>query len=85
VRDAKRLYPDILPVQANHKVYTIYHERILEAVESCVPVEKVLSIDEVGCRLTGRERSVPAARELALKVKRVVRERVGECLTCSPN
>jgi DNA polymerase IV len=31
----------------------------------------------------GTERQVPAARELALKVKRALREQVGECLTCS--
>ena len=29
------------------------------------------------------ERQVSAARELALKVKRALREQVGECLTCS--
>ena len=31
----------------------------------------------------GTERQVPVARELALKVKRALREQVGECLTCS--
>jgi DNA polymerase-4 len=31
----------------------------------------------------GSERHVPAAREPAGKVKRVLREQVGECLTCS--
>src|SRR5215831_4438962 len=83
VKEAKRLCPAVIPVQANHKLYSIYHERILEAVDTCVPVEKVLSIDEVACRLTGRERSLADARELALKIKSVLLERVGECLTCS--
>src|SRR5262245_5055423 len=40
VKEAKHLCPDLVPVQANHKLYSIYHERILEAVNSCVPVEK---------------------------------------------
>ena len=31
----------------------------------------------------GTERQVPAARTLALKVKRALRDQVGECLTCS--
>jgi DNA polymerase IV len=31
----------------------------------------------------GTERQVPAARALALKIKRALREQVGECLTCS--
>jgi DNA polymerase-4 len=42
-----------------------------------------MSIDEMACRLMGTERQVEAARVLALKVKRALREQVGECLTCS--
>jgi DNA polymerase-4 len=37
----------------------------------------------MACRLLGTERQVPVARALALKVKRALREQVGECLTCS--
>jgi DNA polymerase-4 len=83
VREARRLCPAVIPVQANHRLYTDYHDRILQAVDTCIPVEKVMSIDEVACRLMGTERQVPAARELAVKIKRVLREQVGECLTCS--
>ena len=83
VREARRLCPGVIPVQANHRLYTDYHERILKAVDTCLPVEKVMSIDEMACRLMGSERQVPVARELALKVKRALREQVGECLTCS--
>ena len=42
VKEAKHLCTDLVPVQANHKLYSIYHERVLEAVDTCVPVEKVL-------------------------------------------
>jgi DNA polymerase IV len=83
LREARRLCPDVIPVQANHRLYTEYHERILAAVDTCLPIEKVMSIDEVACRLMGTEREVEAARALALKVKRALREQVGECLTCS--
>jgi DNA polymerase-4 len=83
LREARRICPDVIPVQANHRLYTDYHERILKAVDTCLPIEKVLSIDEMACRLMGTERQVPAARQLALKVKRALREQVGECLTCS--
>jgi DNA polymerase-4 len=83
VRDARRLCPHVTPVQARHRLYTDYHERILQAVDTCLPVEKIMSIDEMACRLMGTERQVPVARELALKVKRALREQVGECLTCS--
>jgi DNA polymerase-4 len=82
VRDARRLCPAVITVEANHRRYTDYHERILKAVDTCLPVEKVCSIDEMACRLMGTERQ-PAAARLALKVKRALREQVGECLTCS--
>src|SRR3984893_2988251 len=32
VRDARRLCPVVVPVQANHRLYTDYQERILKAV-----------------------------------------------------
>lgn len=83
LREARRICRDVIPVQANHALYTLYHERVLKAVDTCLPVEKVHSIDEMACRLTGTERQVPDARALARKVKQALREQVGECLTCS--
>jgi len=83
LREARRICPDVIPVQANHRLYTDYHERILKAVDTCLPIEKVMSIDEMACRLMGTERRVPQAQELAHKVKLALREQVGECLTCS--
>src|ERR1700730_4737823 len=83
LREARRICPEVIPAQANHRLYTDYHERILKAVDTCLPIEKILSIDEMACRLMGTERQVPVARELATKVKRALREQVGECLTCS--
>ena len=83
IREARKLCPQVIPVKANHRLYSEYHERILTAVDTCLPVEKVCSIDEIACRLMGTERQVPIARELALKVKHALREQVGECLTCS--
>ena len=74
VREARRLCPNVIPVQANHRLYTDYHQRILTAVDTCLPVDKVMSIDEMACRLMGTERKVDQARELALKVKRALRE-----------
>src|ERR1700733_2059254 len=70
VWEAKKLCPQLVIVKARHKIYLQYHHRIIEAVESCLPVTKIASIDEMGCRLMGREREESAARALALKVKR---------------
>ena len=83
VADAKRLCPDIVLVEARHELYTEYHHRVVEAVESCVPVTAVCSIDEMACRLIGRERHLRAALDLGMEVKRTIRERVGPMLRSS--
>jgi DNA polymerase-4 len=83
VADAKRLCPQIILVEGRHELYVEYHHRVVEAVESCLPVTAVCSIDEMACRLMGRERPLLAAMELGRKVKTTIRERVGEMLRSS--
>jgi DNA polymerase IV len=83
VADAKRMCPGLILVEARHEIYVDYHHRIVEAVESCLPVTAVLSIDEMACRLMGRERPLLAALELGRKVKARIRERVGPTLRSS--
>lgn len=83
VADAKRLCPDIVLVEGRHEIYTEYHHRIVEAVETCVPVTAVCSIDEMACRLMGRERPLMAAIELGRKVKTAIAEKVGPMLRSS--
>jgi DNA polymerase IV len=83
VADAKRLCPNIILVEGRHELYTDYHHRVVEAVERCLPVTAVCSIDEMACRLMGRERPLLAAIELARKVKASIRDRVGEMLRSS--
>ena len=83
VADAKRMCPDIVLVEARHEIYVDYHHRIVEAVESCLPVTAVLSIDEMACRLMGRERPLLAALELGRKVKARIQEQIGPFLRSS--
>lgn len=83
VADAKRLCPDIILVEARHEIYVDYHHRIVEAVENCLPVTAVLSIDEMACRLMGRERPLIAALDLGRRVKASIQERVGPMLRSS--
>ena len=82
VGEAKRLCPGIVLVEARHELYVDYHYRVVEAVESCLPVTSVMSIDEMACRLLGREQPLLAALELAREVKAAVRK-VGSTLRCS--
>ena len=83
VADAKRMCPGITLIEARHELYVDYHHRIVEAVENCLPVSAVLSIDEMACRLMGRERPLLAALELGRKVKARIREKVGPMLRSS--
>jgi DNA polymerase-4 len=83
VGEAKRLCPGIALVEARHELYVKYHNKIVEAVEQCVPVSTVMSIDEMACSLMGREQPLMAAIELAKRVKETIRTQVGSTLRCS--
>jgi DNA polymerase IV len=83
VADAKRMCPELVLVEARHEIYVDYHHRVVEAVESCLPVTAVLSIDEMACRLMGRERPLLAAIELGRKVKAAIRRKAGPTLSSS--
>jgi DNA polymerase-4 len=83
IADAKRMCPGLVLVEARHEIYVDFHHRIVEAVESCLPVTAVLSIDEMACRLMGRERPLLAAMELGRQVKARILQRVGPMLRSS--
>src|ERR1700691_3583524 len=83
VGDAKQMCPGIELVEDRHDVYVDYHNRIVEAVERCVPVAAVLSIDEMASSLIGREQPLSAALDLAKRIKISIRENVGQTLRCS--
>jgi DNA polymerase-4 len=83
VGEAKRLCPGLILVEARHELYVDYHHRVVEAVESCLPVTSVMSIDEMACRLMGREQPLLAALQLAREVKASVRRKAGATLRCS--
>jgi len=79
--EARALIPDMVFVVARHDVYVRLHNRILEVIETCLPVAKVRSIDEVVCHLLPSE-----AREgeaLARRIKRALATNFSDILTCS--
>src|SRR5215472_18349819 len=47
VGEAKRMCRGIELVEARHELYVKYHNKIVTAVETCVPVTSVMSIDEM--------------------------------------
>ena len=64
VWEAKKMCPGIVCVVARHREYVTMHERIVEAVGSVTPIERVLSIDEMSCKLKGDERHPAKAGEI---------------------
>lgn len=83
VREALRLCPGLKVVDARPDIYVEHHHRVLQAVERHAPVDKVCSIDEVACSLSGPQRETGAALALALAIQSGVKRDVGVCLSSS--
>ena len=83
VGDAREMCPGLIIVDGRHTTYARYHQRIIEAVESVLPVDKICSIDEMRCRLIGNEREPERAKELGMRVKQAIRDKVGGTIRCS--
>ncbi|MEI7766170.1 MAG: DNA polymerase [Phycisphaerae bacterium] len=83
VREARQRCPSIALVEARPEVYVQYHEKIIAAVEQCLHVDKVCSIDEMYGRLLGEECQPEAARTIALRVKATIYHEVGTYIRCS--
>ncbi len=83
VAEARRQCPGLVIVEARPAVYIDYHRRLKDIVESCAPVKKVQSIDELECELSG-DLAVPAqALALARRIEEKVSRQAGPCLRSS--
>ena len=82
VRDARKLCKNIIFVEARPPLYVEYHHKLIEIVESCTHVEKVLSIDEMVCFLTGSQQTKENTLKLAAKIKRQINQQY-EFIRCS--
>lgn len=83
VREARKLCPEIVFVEARPKLYIEYHHRLVEIVESCTHVERTLSIDEMVCMLTGTQQKRENALKLADRIKQTIAENAGAHIRCS--
>lgn len=83
VEEAKRRCPELQLIQARPPLYVHYHRRILDVVETVLPIDRVCSIDEMRFKLIGMERQPAMAREIALKIKKAIRDQVATSMTCS--
>ena len=75
VREARRLCPDIVLIQARPARYIELHHQLMAAIEDCIHHEQPPSIDEVPCKLMGRERQRENAEAIARRIKVTLLER----------
>jgi DNA polymerase-4 len=83
VAEARLLCPGITIVESRPEIYIRYHQKLIESVETCLPVTEAWSIDEVWCTLPPDWQNRTAALAAARKIKTAIRRLAGECLTCS--
>jgi DNA polymerase IV len=83
VRDARKLCPGIILVEAQHEIYVRYHQLAVAAVVRIVPVRQVMSIDEMECELPTRWRTREQATRIAALVKKEILSTVGDQLHTS--
>ncbi len=81
VRDVRRQFPGFIFVNARHERYVELHRKIVEIIESIVPIKAVCSIDEVVCALLPSEQAEGLA--LGRRVKDAIATKIGPTLTCS--
>jgi DNA polymerase-4 len=89
VSDARQLCPGIHIVQAQPARYVELHHRLVAAVESCIHVEEVLSIDEMWCwlpyNLREPETTMRIGREIKAAVHRDVSPWINASVGVAPN
>ncbi|WP_298290640.1 hypothetical protein [Novosphingobium sp.] len=81
VTEARAIAPEMIFVVARPDAYVRLHHRILEVIESCLPIEEVRSIDELVCDLVASEAA--QGRVVAQRIKMALSDAFGATLTCS--
>lgn len=83
IADARQLCPGLIVRVASPRRYVEYHHRLLAAIGTHVPIDKVHSVDEAACKLTGSQREPHNARALAHAIKAEIAAQVGPAMRCS--
>jgi len=78
---ALRLCPDAIVVRARMKAYTAASRAVFEVFDDTSPQVEALSIDEAFLDARGMERIAGTPEQIARKLRREVRERVGLPIT----
>jgi DNA polymerase IV len=82
-RDARIMCPGIAIVQAKPAEYIKIHHRVIAAVEDCIHVEAVLSIDEMWAWLPHNWRELATIENLAKRIKATIQRDIGDAVKVS--
>jgi DNA polymerase-4 len=77
ISDARVLCPGIQIVEAQPAKYVELHHQLVKAVESCIHVEQILSIDEMWCWLPYNLREPETVEKIGRNIKKAITEQVG--------
>ncbi len=81
VYEARQLCPDIVIKPARHDVYVQMHNHIIHIIDRHLPIVKAWSIDEMECRLMGREQD--NAIDIAKMIRADLAHNIGPLITPS--
>ncbi|WP_197082895.1 type VI secretion protein ImpB [Pseudorhodobacter ferrugineus] len=81
--EARQLCPGIVFRPVKHDVCVTFHHAILRAVDTVLPVDRVWSIDECSCRLTGSQQDLTTALEIGRNLQRAILRLVHPALRSS--
>ena len=83
ISDARMMCPGIAIVESKPPEYIRYHHRIIEAVEDCIHVEAVLSIDEMWAWLPYNLREPATVKTIGRRIKETVARNVSPFIKVS--
>ena len=83
VAEARKLCPGIAIVESKPGEYIRFHHRIVEAVEDCIHVEEVLSIDEMWAVLPTNRREPRHIECLEKTLRGKIRDEISPVITMS--
>ena len=83
VWEAKRLCPQIQIVRADYAKYQFLSRKLIEIFERFTPMVEIFSIDEAFLDLSFAVKDYSEAQKIAQKIKILIKQEVGDYLTCS--
>lgn len=81
IEEARAICPDIVLVPQSPDLYRRAHNTLINEISAVLPIEVIKSIDELACRLEGRDRHRP--EEISQAIKTRLAQNIGPSLTCS--